>query len=361
MKKIEIKSLKIKQKDKDMYIAGMKVSEIRTLFYVFRKSKDNPEALERQLVKRKVKDINDRANQRDIYFPNAIIVNIIDFKRVEVVEKENDSNSVTLKISLPEGGTNEVLESKEGKIGYIIDGQHRIEGLQNYPDFTLPVVMFNNVNKDIAYKTFAEINRNQEKVKNLLLNYIRWEIEDYGADDTSPRAFEIVMDLNTHEDSPLKDNIRIFEDEKKKWINQPTLQKLVNKVISEDGPIFSWNKAQQTDVIKNYLNAWKRVYPDAWNKQTREKYVLTKAMGITIIFHLFERFFNRCSLYENNHSIEAFENQIKLLKDVEILIGTEAISLDWDRERFGKMSSGKGIRALTRHILRSIPQSGPPE
>ena len=57
MKEIKVKGLKAIQKDKEMIIISIKVEQIRKLFYVFRKSRDNPEALQRKLSNKKVNEI----------------------------------------------------------------------------------------------------------------------------------------------------------------------------------------------------------------------------------------------------------------------------------------------------------------
>ena len=59
METMTMYGLKVQQKDQTMVILTPTIYELRRLVYVFRKSKDDPAALEGQLIQRKVKDIPD--------------------------------------------------------------------------------------------------------------------------------------------------------------------------------------------------------------------------------------------------------------------------------------------------------------
>jgi len=360
MKKIELEGITFDQKGQKMILTCPSVEQIRSLFYVFRKTRDDPEALQRQLITAKIHDIHNSADKAGIFFPNAIITNITETDKMKINKISGNFVKISFDIS---DITNEnvELEDATGKIGYIIDGQHRTEGLKEYPNFNLPVIMFLDVERDVAFKTFADINENQDKVSKILLSYIKWELNDFSSNDPTPKAYESVMALDTHTDSPLNGKIKLFEGEKGKWVASTALTKELKHVIGVDGPMQHLTELQQLIILKNYLNAWKDLYPNAWDETTRDKYVLTKSMGLTIILRLFSRFYRRCVLYQGDkHEIINFKNEINPLLKTDIPIDEYSIPLDWSSENFGKMSSGKGINNLVRILLGIIPEQGNP-
>lgn len=341
-----------------MLLLNLDVETIRRLFYVFRKSKDQVDALQRKLVKRKVDDIENSMSKEKVCFPNSIIVNLNPEFSKNILLKEDGCIEIALPID-DNLSNYENLEEKEGRIGYIIDGQHRIEGLKKFPNLILPVVMFLNLDDTIAFKTFADINEKQEKVSKILLNYIRWEIKDY-SDDLSSIAFDITKALNENRESPLLKKVKLYEDETNKWITSPTLQKLVKSVIDENSPIYQFSKDKKIKTLVDYLNAWMKLYPEQWDNFGRQDYVLTKAMGITIMFKLFPNLYRRCkNLYGQEINTDSFVKTLQPLTKYSIEIDEEStFLLDWNSNNFGSLSSGKGINLISKILMGNILEDG---
>jgi len=354
----KIPALKFKQKKYQMLLLNLDVETIRRLFYVFRKSKDQVDALQRKLVKRKVDDIENSMSKEKVCFPNSIIVNLNPEFSKNILLKEDGCIEIALPID-DNLSNYENLEEKEGRIGYIIDGQHRIEGLKKFPNLILPVVMFLNLDDTIAFKTFADINEKQEKVSKILLNYIRWEIKDY-SDDLSSIAFDITKALNENRESPLLKKVKLYEDETNKWITSPTLQKLVKSVIDENSPIYQFSKDKKIKTLVDYLNAWMKLYPEQWDNFGRQDYVLTKAMGITIMFKLFPNLYRRCkNLYGQEINTDSFVKTLQPLTKYSIEIDEEStFLLDWNSNNFGSLSSGKGINLISKILMGNILEDG---
>lgn len=342
-----------------MYVFSTRIEEFNQLFYVFRKSRDNPDALQRQLNSSKVADISSKGTQVGYLFPNAVIVNATEQDRMGIVEHDDLFCEVNFQVPENSDAVNQ-LDEPDGKIGYIIDGQHRIAGLNDHPNMKILVVMFDNLPREEAYKTFAEINQNQDKVSSILLYYIKWEIQDFARTDLTPLAFDMLQRLNEDDDSPLKENIKIFEDDRGKWVTSPTMTKLLTNIIGVDGPMQHLTEGQQLTVVKSYLTAWQEVFPEAWDLSSRKSYILTKAMGFTIMLRLFSRFYRRCDFYHNNHSKDVFKKEIQHLIDVTLPVLDGEIPLDWTSDNFGEFSSGKGINTITRLLLAIIPERGEP-
>ena len=357
MKEIKISGLKFKHRNIEVLLTYMSVEKIRSIFYVFRRSKDDPEALQRKLVKRKVDDIKKSLEKKNVYFPNSIVVNI-EIKENKKIQLKDDYFEFQYIYEENENTESDDIEERKGRIGYIIDGQHRIEGLRTEPNLKLPVLIFLQLDRNNSFKTFADINEKQEKVSKVLLNNIRWEIKDF-LDDLQPTTYSIVLNLNSNQESPLYDKIRLYEEETGKWINEPALSKFVKKAIDENSPIHNEDIDKQTKHIINYLNAWKELYPTQWNEEFRQDFILTKSMGLNIMFRIFPRIYRRCqNIKDNTFTKEAFYNVLEFLPNTSIRVDDFILKLDWNSNNFGKFSSGKGINLIVKILLRNIREIG---
>ena len=89
----------------------------------------------------------------------------------------------------------------EGKYAYILDGQHRLEGFKHSDgiEFDLPVVAIYNADDTLRGKIFADINSKQERVSDMHLLSLYYQIKELPADDSS--VMDVLNQLNTDTDS----------------------------------------------------------------------------------------------------------------------------------------------------------------
>ncbi|MDG6918984.1 MAG: DGQHR domain-containing protein [Nitrososphaerota archaeon] len=352
----------------ELYTGYMTAAQLWSLVYTLPKSKDKPNELERKLSQTKANAIRDYIQEPENLMPNNIIINLdkVDFIDVKSLDGGDDAYHLTFKpiTEQVEGddGETELPNKIGGKYGYVVDGQHRGYGihLSNVAgSMMLPVTAMWNAPKEVAYKTFADINEEQTKVPKLLTLFIRHEIEKLGVAET--QAFEVTEALNN--DGPLQGKIRFFQDEKGTFVNSPAFVDAVESITT--GVLGHLRKGKDKGtaaivaILNDYFRAIQAVWPAAWGSKT---HVLTKAMGIDLMLKSFERVYRRCDFYEaGQHEFANFKRQLQELAKVKLTINSTMgeemqVPLNWESDIFGGYSSGKGKTWILNQIMMEYPE-----
>ena len=170
---------------------------------------------QRLIKKDRLKKVTDFVNAGG-YFPNSIIVSVDTGKKASLTYQEvgkdakTDSDAKLVMLNLPQ-----TYQSV-----YIIDGQHRLYGYagSDYANKdTIPVVAFENLDKEQQLKLFMEINVNQKAVPKSLKNILEIDLYDDSPDLSKRRNAllgRIAKQLGEHNKSPLFGRVNIGEDAK---------------------------------------------------------------------------------------------------------------------------------------------------
>lgn len=307
--KIEIKCLEVRQPIGTYYIGVIKHEDLVKISYAdIRRLEVGDEkrevevysGIQRELSKNRVKEISKYVNLIDATFPSSVILHI----NKEDVEYDNTDGTMYLPF--------------RDNVAKVLDGQHRIAGLENYEggpnDFDVNVTIFIDMELEDQAIVFATINKTQTKVnKSLVADLFAF------AKFRSPQktCHNIVRALNQKEGSPFKGKIKILgtaDDKEKETITQATFSEKLLEYISKD-PMDDRNiykKGKVPDrfrgsdlerrplrnlfideedaliakIIWNYFDAIQEKWPKAWWKVEREM-ILNKSTG----FLAFMRFF----------------------------------------------------------------------
>ena len=347
MQEHRIPAFRFKQKDYFFYIFVENSETLRKMAYALPKSRDSPEQIQRALSLSRIEDIG-RYIKEDTkgVFANNIVLNLD--KKVEFREDPQNPNSGVL--FFPE------FDESIEKPGYVLDGQHRLFGFTKSGgvELDLPVVAIIDAPEDLAYKMFSDINSMQVKVTSILLQLLKYEIGELEIDKLT--SADIVYKLEEDADSVLKDKIRVYPEDKRRWIASTSLSKwIMNNMVGTGAPLNGQKMLRQKSVIKNYFKAFSEEFADEW--ADRDKYVLTKAQGIQLMCELFPNIHQRCILYEKKElTVQAFRNQVSKLRGRKIKLPTGDISnIDWSRERFAPFTSGKTMKMLKTELLKALP------
>jgi len=221
MAELEITASILKQRGRELYCFGMKHRAAAQICYVTPRSHDDPQEIQRILDKKRAKEIGEYIKEANSLLPNSIVV------------------SLTAEVAIQSSGMDGIkvlrFPSDEGKFAYILDGQHRLEGFK-YSDgieYDLPVVAINNADDTLRGKIFADINSKQERVSDVQLLAIYYQIKELPADDTS--VMDIITQLNTDTDSPLKQRIRTMDTEKDTWVKNVALKQWLDPHLVTGG------------------------------------------------------------------------------------------------------------------------------
>jgi len=340
MARLFVQCTVLKQHKRSIYLFSMNSKKLLELAYVLPKSRDNPKEIQRGLDAGRVKRIGEYVQKQKCYLPNNVVLNLE--KSVKFVAKGKRAGEL-------------VFPRDKGNFGYVLDGQHRLQGFKhsNGVHFDLPVVAFINLPKEEAYKVFADINSLQTKVNEVLLQLLRYEIQDIGRAE-SMQAVSIAHDLNNDSDSVLKGKIKVFPDDKKTWIKAPSLARFLTPIIRPGGALQGLSRSKATRVLKNYFKALRTEYQNAWGNN--DNFVLTKVMGIEIVCALFPNVYLRCQKHEKQKTdVESFRRQLKHLGKIQLSETESPIEVDWNSKRYGALSSHKGIALLKTQILLALP------
>lgn len=327
----------LNQKGHQLYVFGMNTEQLKQICYVTPRSHDDPEEIQRIIKPARAKDIGEYIKQANSLLPNSLVVSLTD--EVSITSSGSPSTKI---ISFPD---------TEGKFAYILDGQHRLEGFK-YSDgieFDLPVVALYNADEALRGKVFADINSKQERVSDVLLLSIYYQIKDLPQETAA--VMDVVTRLNTDPDSPLKGKVMTLEDDKGTWVRNNSMKQWLSPILASGGVLASKTVAEQTDIMKAYLKAIAKLWPDEWGNF--KDYNLCRPTGFEIMFSVFPMAKTRCDLNcGRQYTTDNFFEQLKPIREVSIDIpGVGQFDLDWQRGKLAILSN-RATRELMIKQLR---------
>ena len=323
MAEFKVEAQIFKQKDFTLYSFTLSSDVIKRISYALPRTTDTPEEIQRILNESRCREIGEYVGKPDSVLPNSIVVNLSDDVRVENTARPDRATIV--------------FPSEDGRFAYLLDGQHRVGGFKysNGVEFDLPIVALHKVSNQIAGKIFADINSKQEKVSDVHLLDLYYQIKALPQEDAA--AMDIVEILNTEADSPLKGRIKTMPGQRATWIKNTFLKMILQPYIGKGGILSQKTSAQQAMVFKSYLTAIKQLFPTAW---ASKKHVLTKAMGLEIMLSVFQTVVMRCQVHEGGQlTTDAFKNQLKPVVGAKIMLLKNPTPLDWASGVFSKLSN----------------------
>lgn len=345
MAHIRIPATILKQKDKELYLFKMNSALLNKITYVTPRSKENPDELQRVYSESRAKEIGKWLKEENSLLPNAIVV---DFKNEVQIEPTADPEIVTITFPDPD-------ETPDGKIAYILDGQHRVKGF-NHSDtvqFDLAVIAVHNISETVRGKIFLDINSKQVKVDERLLLDLMAGTKNLAQDDNG--VYEVIKGLNKSPESPLRDVIQFLPEEKGKAVKNTNLFKHLKPHIANGGVLYNKTTGSQIEILSAYFAAFREVFESEWKDS--KNYILSRNQGIELMCGIFREIKNRCDLYEGkSYSKKSFKNQVSMFqgKSFEMRLKDNEqpliIPIDWSVETFGKFSN----RAWMAEIRKAI-------
>lgn len=308
--KIKVSCLEVEQPIGKFYIGVMKHEDLVKISYADIRRLDTGDekrevevysGIQRELSKRRVKELSKYVNLVDATFPSSVILHI--------KEKDVEYDAENKTMYLPFRDT----------VAKVLDGQHRIAGLENFNGssngFDINVTIFIEMELEDQAIVFATINKTQTKVnKSLVADLFAF------AKYRSPQktSHNIVRALNQKAGSPFKDKIKILgtaDDKEKETITQATFSEKLIDLISKD-PMEDRNTYKKGEtpekfdgkelerrplrnlfidqkdgeiaiIIWEFFMAVEHKWPDAW-KKVRNEMVLNKSTGFIALMRFFK-------------------------------------------------------------------------
>lgn len=332
MAEIRVPAIEFWQKKVRLYLFSMEASRLIKLVRTHARRSDDPEGIQRDLDKKRIDDIGIYVSMPTTVLPNNVI---IDFTHeVKFAPKVDSLGEI-------------IFPDDEGHFGNILDGQHRLSGIvgsnSTQKDLVIPVTGLMLDDANLAARIFADINSNQKPVSKVLLVSIQRQL---GAlPERSDLAAAILEKLNAEDKSPLKGRVKMYQDEKGKYLNNAQMINLLQDMLSPSKTLYHLGTDSASLMLINYLNAVKSIFPDAWNDP--KKFYLTRPAGLDVVLGLFERARERTG--EPMPSQEQFEKALSDIKDTQ-----------WDKETFNRerYTSASGRKALRDELLTKLKPRG---
>jgi DGQHR domain-containing protein len=336
MAELAIDAIVLKQHGRELYVFGMNSKQLREICYVTPRSAEEPEEVQRIIDYRRARQIGEYVTQASALLPNSIVISLGEEVRVELT-------------GTPSGRTL-IFPNSSGKFAYVLDGQHRLEGFKHSDgvEFDLPVVAIHNADDALRGKIFADINSKQERVSDVHLLALYYQIKDLPVDETA--VMDVVTKLNVDADSPLKGRIQMMTTEKHRWLKNTALKKYLAPHLTTGGVLAHKTVAEKTIIFKQYFAAIQGLWPSAWGNL--KEYSLCKPIGFEILIGAFPAAKHRCDLNAaKQYTAANFIAQMAPLRATSIdLPGGGSIPLDWRAGPLGMLSNSTMRAAVTRHL-----------
>jgi len=357
---IIIKCIEAKQPIGKMYIGIIDSSDLVAISYAdvrrLISESDNREiedyiGIQRRLDPKREKDIGKYVNLIDASFPNSIILSM----------SSEDA------IFNSEGGTMTIRYKDD--VAKVLDGQHRIAGLQHYEGiqntFECIVTIYIDMELEDQAILFATINKEQKNVSGSLVS----DLFAF-ANSRSPQktAHNIIRALNKKEGSPFYKKIKILgtaENKELETITQATFAKNLIKYISKDPQIdrdfYKRNlntnnklplpNEKESDkyflrelfikdekdikiaqIIYNYFHAVQKKWPNAWNNVT-PNIILNRSGGFIALMRFFKIAYKSFNKPNSIISKEEFYSIFEIM---------DLTDQDFHKDNYSPGSTGQG-------------------
>jgi DGQHR domain-containing protein len=297
-----VSALRVQQPIGDIYLAAIDHELLQKITYfdvrrVLRDQRDVEAYLgiQRPVSEARVRDLEKYVNFVDATFPTAVILAIDESECVSYDERKHQ-----LTLSNVRQG-NERPDIAFSNLCRVIDGQHRIAGLQNFTGekFEVMVALFVGIDiSDQAY-IFATVNLEQTKVRKSLA-FDLFEL----ARTRSPykTCHNIAVGLDKVKESPFFERIKRLGTatltREHETITQSTFVDALVRYISPEPKVdrdllLRGQKLELVDVaigriVQNYFEGIKMTWPDAWDNFD-EGAMLNKTNGFRALMSILGR------------------------------------------------------------------------
>ncbi|MCA0904411.1 DGQHR domain-containing protein [Qipengyuania aquimaris] len=286
----------------DFYVGKMDARKLIDISYTeirafLEGTQDKIAGIQRERSEKRITEIKRYVNLEYATFPTSVIISV-DADCADVNPYADDDDSILQLTLSPFGKPGEPDHIPLEKIAFIIDGQHRVAGLEGLePDrnFDVNVSVFVGASEADKAEIFARVNQAQTKVNQSLVVDLASFYEERGP---LKFAHEVVLALNKAPKGPLHDKVKRLGKAqpgkgKIQTLAQATVVKPIVAYITRDPEgernkrykgIFSskrepdaWrtfifqpfyddeNARGVFEILTNYFAAVKAKWPDSWD------------------------------------------------------------------------------------------------
>lgn len=361
---IEVSVIRFHQKRIEMYVGKMKAKELLRLYEIDKFKEEELEGYQRELYEERTSELVEYLSECPLAIMPAILVSL---REAKFTSQDGDFGILT-------------IPGKKGAI-WMIDGQHRIGGFDKvrerfifsksidpslFPDlmdYEFPVVFFDSASaaegirseqtmseaqfssEDVERTVFFVVNKTQKGISPSLKDALLYRIKASGIkglpiirkESWRIRAAHIAIALNKDESSPLAGKINISG---KRGTGKPImLNSFVSslRMLFSDKDFLGLSDDDKLGFFKAYWTVLKDLFPETFEKETSNGYMLLKALGVYSINWVGKDLFHICLKRDLDFTDEAILE--KLLKPLQ--------PFDWNVQT-SPLSSFGGIKGASR-------------
>lgn len=318
---IEVKVLKLAQKQIEMFAGKMKVSDILELFELDKFKEEELEGYQREQYEERTSELVQYLTRCPLAIMPALLVSL---RETEFESQDGDFGILR-------------IPRRKGAI-WIIDGQHRIGGFSKIREkfvfskeldpslfselmnYEFPVVFVDSgmasqkieakldhsrngfSSEDIERTIFFIVNKTQKGISPSLKDTLLYRIKTSGIqglpivqkESWRITGAKIGIAMNSEDDSPLREKINISG---RRETGRPIqLNSFVSslKTLFFDKEFSKLNDDDKHKFLENYWRSLRELFPQAFDKKTEREYMLLKALGVYSLHWLAKDIFQEC-------------------------------------------------------------------
>ncbi|HEY2381048.1 MAG TPA: DGQHR domain-containing protein [Terriglobia bacterium] len=263
----------------------------------------------------------------------------------------------------PLGQYESIGDLEDPKSGFlIIDGQHRLAGLQFFgaknpsllDQIEVPCVIFDGKTGDFAAEMFVLINSTQTRINRSHLIDLLDRIS--ASDDETRLAAQVVRKLYEEDSSPLQYKINRLggRSKQEKWILQAELFNEIKKLILQNDKFFmkdlKGKPERAFELIADYLKSVRTVMERIWG--SNDKYKFTSSVTLKALIRVLADLTLRDDLMEKwreNPAPKVFEKLLTPWANLKDEFRNEGFY-----ERFPAKGQIERVRVIEQRLLREI-------
>ena len=309
------------------FVKGSQIYEMADISRIHRDEKEELQGFQRPEIKAHVKGIIEYLDQKNVIFPNAVILAIS--PEVKFAPSRGPRPDGLSEIA--QSGTLTIPIYKEGeRVAWIVDGQQRSLALSKTKnlDIPIPVIAFVSDSLEIQREQFILVNK-ARPLPSRLINELLPETRGI----TLPRELnsrkipsELCDLLNRDPKSPFYQIIKRPSDKKIEGstavITDTAIINMIRSSLSNTlGALAPYQGTGKDNpdlgamyqLLLLYWGAVKEIFPDAWGKEPKMSRLMHSA-GIEAMGVLMDRIYAKLSSASNNY--ELIKKEVELVAPI---------------------------------------------
>ena len=341
-----------KRPDVNLYVTAISLKDLLGRFDCDTYSSDNPSGYQRPLTSSRLRKISYYVREEEGMLPTSIVLCLRQPHRARFESADGASGTLMIDPGVPM---------------WVVDGQHRLYGLQRalqkdkakwLADYQLPVVIMDGIDAYEEMRTFHVINTRQKGVPTdivdrHLLSMREAEglalIEREGEKNyLRGRATLLADRFNNDESSPWRGLIRMPGDPLKPehMLKQHSLVTSLEPVL-RDGFVKRVTDEEAAQLLLNYWKAARDIWSTAF--ETPKDYVLQKPLGAAVLHQILPDVFGICRASDDFSS--------KRMADTLSYVGRSAGFWHAVRGHYMVRASGsRAVKTLAEYLRERLPR-----